>query len=158
MMINVAVVEDEDSAAETLSEYFERYSHEKGAQFHIVRFDNPVNFLTNYKSKYDLVLMDIDLPDMDGMEASRRMREIDNLVTLIFVTNLSQYAVYGYEVNAFDYVVKPVSYFDFALKLERAVKRIENRDLVRIPIPIGNDAGGGNSACYSFGNQVRRSY
>ena len=47
--------------------------------------------------------------------------------TLIFVTNMSQYAVEGYQVDAWDYIVKPVLYYDFALKLERAIDRIKSR-------------------------------
>ena len=138
-MINVAVVEDENSAAELLLSYFNTFTEKKDEQFHIVRFSNPIDFLTGYKPNYDLVLMDIDLPDMNGMDASRKLRAIDKAVTLIFVTNLAQYAVTGYEVDAFDYIVKPVSYYDFAFKLERAVERIKRRDLTKIPITV-NDA------------------
>lgn len=135
-MINVAVVEDENGAAELLLSYFNVFSENKGEKFHIVRFDNPVNFLTNYKPNFDLVLMDIDLPDINGMDTSRRLRKIDKTVTLIFVTNLAQFAVTGYEVDAFDYIVKPVSYYDFSFKLERALERIKSRKLTKIPITV----------------------
>lgn len=138
-MINIAMVEDENSAAELLYSYFDVYTKEKGENFHIIRFDNPINFLTNYNPNYDLVLMDIDLPDINGMDASRRLRKIDKTVSLIFVTNLAQYAITGYEVDALDYIVKPVSYYDFAYKLERALGRIKSRRCIKIPITVEDE-------------------
>lgn len=82
---------------------------------------------------------------MNGMEASFRLRELDDNVTLIFVTNMAQYAVKGYEAQAFYFIVKPVSYFNFSQKLDKAIKRAEsladkeisincNRSIIRIKI------------------------
>lgn len=136
IMINVAIVEDEKNAADLLLSYFNTYTEKKGEKFHVVWFDNPVNFLTYYKPNYDLVLMDIELPDINGMDTSRKLRKIDKTVTLIFVTNMSQFAVTGYEVDAFDYIVKPVSYYDFALKLERALERIKSRTELKIQVVV----------------------
>lgn len=135
-MLNIAIVEDEKKAADILLSYFATYKERTGEQFRAVVFENPILFLTNYSSNYDMVFMDIELPNMNGMEASRKLREIDKTVALIFVTNMSQYAVKGYEVGAFDYIVKPVTYYDFALKLERALESIRSRDMVKILVPV----------------------
>lgn len=61
------------------------------------------------------------------MTASRRLRAPDRDVILIFVTNMANYAVSGYEVDALDFIVKPVSYFPFTVKLERALGRLDGR-------------------------------
>lgn len=61
---------------------------------------------------------------MDGMTAAKKIREMDSKVILIFVTNMIQYAVQGYQVDALDYIVKPVEYFSFTQKLNRAIERI----------------------------------
>ncbi len=71
--------------------------------------------------------MDIEMVGTDGMTASKLLRERDDNVLLIFVTNLSQYALKGYEVHAFDFIVKPINYYNFILKMERAFVEIRHR-------------------------------
>ena len=67
--------------------------------------------------------MDTQMKFMDGMTAAEMIRKRDPEVLIIFITNRSDYAVRGYEVDALDYVVKPVEYFAFSQKLDRAVSR-----------------------------------
>ena len=108
-MINVAIVEDEKQAADRLCSLFCRYERERGEKFRVVVFSDPVTFLANYSPDYELIMMDIDMPDLNGMDAVRKLREADREVMVIFVTNLAQYAVKGYEVDAFDFIVKPAA-------------------------------------------------
>lgn len=124
---NIAIVEDEAAEAEILRSYFDRYSKENGTTFTITHFVSAETFLNRYRPVYDLILMDICLPKTNGMTAAVRLREIDQAVPLIFVTNMAQFAVKGYEVDAFDFVVKPVSYANFALKIRRLLSRLNAR-------------------------------
>jgi DNA-binding LytR/AlgR family response regulator len=90
--------------------------------------------------------MDIQVPGMSGMETAKRIREKDGNVIIVFVTNLSQYAIKGYEVNAFDFILKPIDYNGFSMKLNRILTEyshlhenyyvnIKNKEgVVRIPL------------------------
>lgn len=122
-MFKIAIVEDNGASAEKLRSFLERYAVESDENFDIEIFGDALAFLDSYKRIYDMVFMDIELPFIDGMEAAKRLRVVDQQVILIFVTNMARFAVKGYEVDALDYLVKPVHYGDFELKLRRAVMR-----------------------------------
>lgn len=126
-MINVIIVEDNKSAAESLIENLKRYETENGVTFMIEVEYNVINFLTNYKPKYDCVFMDIQMPLMNGMEASKKLREADSDVPLVFVTNMSNFAVKGYSVGALDFIVKPITYSGFAATIDKLVRFIDDK-------------------------------
>lgn len=124
-MYKVAVVEDNDEAGNILLGYLKEYESHQGSKFNVSRFKDALDFLQTFRNNYDLIFMDIELPDINGMDVVRRIRAEDSKVIVIFVTNMAQYAIKGYEVNAMDFIVKPVSYSAFAMKLDRAVQCIE---------------------------------
>lgn len=136
-MIRVAVIEDDPSSMKQIKDLLDRYQRETQTLVSLICFKNAELFLTDYRSVYDVILMDIDLPGISGMEAASILREHDDRVTLIFVTAFGQYALQGYRVSATDYFVKPIPYTDLKMRLDqvRSIVRMEERT---ISIPIKN--------------------
>ena len=123
-MYRVLIVEDMPAEAEVLKRHLSRYGVEHDLRFDVRVIASALAFVDDRPSA-DLIFMDIDLPGMTGMEAAEHLRAYDESTPLIFVTNLAQFAVQGYAVDALDFVVKPVEYHDFALRMDRAVRVME---------------------------------
>ena len=125
-MIKIAIVEDENDMALDLKKHIETFFNSNNKPFSIDVFDSAIKFLDKYKFGYNLVFMDINLPYMNGMSAAEKLRCEDEEVMIIFVTSLAQYAINGYKVNAFDYILKPVNYYNFSLTLERVLSHLKD--------------------------------
>lgn len=110
------------------------YEKDHDVEFCKKIFDTGEKFLFAFDSDYDIVFMDIQLPDADGMEISRRMRAIDKKVLLVFVTNFAKYAINGYEVGATDFIVKPVEYVFFEVKMNNLIARIPEMTGITISV------------------------
>ncbi|VUX14619.1 MULTISPECIES: LytR/AlgR family response regulator transcription factor [Dorea] len=135
-MFKIAVAEDEDIFAEELRNYFGRFEEESGERFCVTYYKDGDDLVQEYQSQFDLILMDIQMKFMDGMSAAEEIRAVDSKVVIIFITNMTQYAVKGYEVDAMDYILKPVKYFTFSQKLERALSRIKQRREIFMSIAV----------------------
>ena len=136
-MLNICIVEDDPSNTKLLSEYVEKFCKENSIPFHIDSFTDGLVFLASYRPVYNLIFMDIQLPSISGMDAAHRLREIDGHVGIIFVTNLLKYAIHGYEVQAFDYIVKPIHYFDFSVRMKKFLKQVFREDEPTVLLPSG---------------------
>ena len=122
--MRIAVVEDSAREREALMAQVERYCRENGIDARLLPFGDGAEFLEARPEDIDLVLFDIEMARLNGMEAARRLRETDARVQIIFVTFMVQYAIEGYSVDAADFVAKPVSYPGLCAALDRAMRRI----------------------------------
>ena len=130
MSVRVAVIDDVSSERNTMCEYLKRMEADGKQSFAVSCFTCSEEILAEPTGKFDLMIFDIDMPGLNGMEAAKRIRENDRQVVIMFVTNVAQYAINGYEVDAVDYVLKPLSYFDFVMKMNRALNKIaQNEDV-----------------------------
>lgn len=133
-MFRIAIVDDEKEQRELLRAHLQRYEAEYHEEFQLFFFPDAVSFLKDRQTDYDIIFMDIQMPGPDGMTISRKLRARNQTVILIFITNMVQFAVEGYAVDAMDFIVKPVSYYRMASSLTKAKKRLRQERGVRLTI------------------------
>lgn len=119
--MRIAVVDDDANDRSRLKEYIYRYFQGKEDAFEVRQFENGMDFLEQFQGNIDIVFMDIEMPHLDGITTAKKMRLLDRDVILIYITNMAQFAIRGYEVNAIEFMIKPVGYYNFTDKLEKAM-------------------------------------
>ena len=139
-MIKIAIVEDETEHAYTLKSHLLKYATDYKETFSIEIFQNAIVCLEPYRDDYDIVFMDIRMPYMDGISAAHKLRELDKNVLLFFTSSLQQYATQGYDVDAIHYMVKPIGYYEFALKFSKAMDKLEKSNKSKY-ILVSTDLG-----------------
>lgn len=122
MKYKLAIIDDEQKDIDSLINIFSKLKKEKGFDYEIYSFNDSVAFLNNFKkNKYNAIFTDMYMPNLNGIEMCKKIREIDNEILIVLTTNFAKYAIDGYSINAFDFVLKPVN--------EEAIIRVINRFL-----------------------------
>ena len=114
-MLRVAVVEDDEKSRNLLRDMIGRYAGEHQMEIRTDEFADGREIVENYTPDYDILLFD---------------------VVMVFITNMAQYAIKGYEVDALDFILKPVSYETFSMRFTRAAGRVKNREGKRLTISL----------------------
>lgn len=133
-MLRVAVVEDNAAERKRIQDNLLALPE----KMEIDTFVSGMAFAIGEMKNYDIVLMDIDMPGMNGIETAKRLRAVNKSAVLVFVTNMVQFAIAGYEVEALDFIVKPINPYSFALKMKRAICRTAKRSEDELTVRTDN--------------------
>lgn len=133
--MNIAVLEDEEKSAQDITQALSKWGEEEQVPVNVSLFAYGEEFLKTYSSQYDVVFLDIILAGMTGLETAEKLREMDQTVILIFLTNMAQYAIEGYKYSAQDYFVKPVSYYALKMRMDRIRAFLDRERDVNVIIP-----------------------
>lgn len=138
-MMQFAVCEDNTSEAELLKEYIKKWSIIKKENIDIKIYKSAESFLFDYQEKATtaVLLLDIEMPGMNGMELAKKIRQSDKSIQIIFVTGISDYVFEGYSVSAVSYILKPVKEDKLFECLDKAVENINDEE----PYIIVNEEG-----------------
>ncbi|MCD8144888.1 MAG: LytTR family DNA-binding domain-containing protein [Oscillospiraceae bacterium] len=145
MACRVAVCDDSQTDAEYVLELLNQWSEQREVPVQSETFSSAERFLFRYAEDkdWDILLLDIEMGEMDGVTMARQVRRDNETVQIVFLTGYSDYIAEGYEVEALHYLMKPVSrdklfaVLDRALEKQKQNERCLNLDLsgemVRIP-------------------------
>ena len=105
----------------------------------MTRFADGDSLLRDYKASFDLMFLDVEMPGTDGVTVARRLRVVDDQTVLVFTTKMAQYAVEGYDVDAIGYLLKPLNYYAFSIKMRKAEDIVARRRSVTVPLTVGSE-------------------
>lgn len=109
-MLRIAVCDNEREALDKASDIVLRWADEKGIVVDLLQFENGDDLLSqNMVCRMDVVLLDIIMPMLNGMDTARELRKYDSSVTIIFMTSSPEYALESYDVKAGGYLLKPLN-------------------------------------------------
>lgn len=126
--MKIIIVEDEAIVAKQIEMLISTYTKERCEDITVQIYNRVIGFLKDYNFTADLVLFDIQMDVMNGMEAAKELRKKDNEVLIAFITSLSRYAIEGYSVSAIDYVLKPISQQQLFALIDRAKRILIKRE------------------------------
>lgn len=110
MHINVGIVEDDPLYTKELSEKIHQWENQNYCKIQLTAFDSVEAVLSNGFHPFDLLFLDIQLKDGNGVDLAKQMRENNYTGELVFLTSFQEYVFEGYHVHALNYLLKPASY------------------------------------------------
>lgn len=130
MIYRIAIVDDNQTDREFLHAQAQSWAAQKGSSLQAELFASAEEFLFHYAEHkdYDILLLDIEMPGMDGVTMARRIRKENETVQIVFITGYSEYISEGYEVAALHYLMKPVNTEKLRQVLERAVDKLKRNE------------------------------
>lgn len=124
-MYTVGVLEDEQINFTQLQQCMRQYGDENHIEFDMKLFANGHDFLEQDFEQFDIIFLDIQVPGATGLEVAEKIREKNKDVVIFFCTRLTRYAIFGYQVEAMDYIIKPLRYSSMKLRLDKAIRRVQ---------------------------------
>lgn len=134
MQIEIAICDDSAADREYVQSLARRWADTSGHMVHIETFPSAESFLFRYaeKSDFDILLLDIEMGDMDGVSMAKRLRAENDVVQIVFITGYSDYISEGYDVAALHYLMKPLKEEKLFSVLDRATEKLAKNEKVLV--------------------------
>lgn len=130
MNYHVAVCDDSTADRHYIRNMLTEWAAKAGHSVLVAEFSSAEQFLFEYedKSDYDILLLDIEMGDMDGVTMAKKLRQVNETMQIVFVTGYSDYISEGYEVAALHYLMKPVKQEKLFEVLNRAAEKVQKNE------------------------------
>lgn len=125
MYIKISICDDSAAERERISSLVSDWTSTSGTDITLNEYSSAEEFLFSYEDcKPDILLLDVEMPGLNGVELAKKLRAKNRIIQIIFITAYSDYIAEGYEVAALHYLLKPVETEKLFKTLNRAVERV----------------------------------
>ena len=108
-MISIATCEDEKEIQDTIEDYLNNILKNTNIEYEIQKYNSGESLLESNLKDIDILLLDIQMKTINGMDTARKIREFDQNLEIIFMTSFVEFMQEGYEVKAYRYILKPIN-------------------------------------------------
>lgn len=122
-MIHIAICDDEKDFVSYLNKLLNQYAAETGEEIKVTAYYDGMELIEKYDTTIDLIFLDIQMRLVNGLQAAGRIRQMDEKVSIIFLTTLSQYGLEGYKYQATNYIIKPLKYVRLKSEMDGWLKK-----------------------------------
>ncbi len=136
-MVRIAICDDEPFMVQEIADHLSRYMEEKHITSYCTSSFSNGRSLLESDCDFDLIFLDIQMEQPDGMETAKMLRQREKHSLLVFVTVLKECVFDAFEVEAYDYLVKPLNNDHFRRTMDRAIKAVEQRTTKSIIVRRG---------------------
>jgi DNA-binding LytR/AlgR family response regulator len=138
-MLRILLAEDNPVDAESVSNFLKEALGASGTAYQLAVYTNGEQLLEGLTAGVDMVLLDIEMPGIDGLSTARRVRQYDDVVPICFLTRLGSLALEGYEVNAAGFLIKPINYPSFHRTIMRMLHQIRISKASLVAFRVGKE-------------------
>lgn len=126
MLVRAAIVEDETELHDYYGKMIEAWGNARNIRVITTYIENSEEYLFKYdrQNVFDIILLDVCMKDMNGMELAHEIRKSDRNVQIVFLTGNAEYVFEGYEIGAVRYLIKPVDENELAKALDACMEKL----------------------------------
>ena len=139
MLRQIAVCDYEKSMLRQLSQYLTQIQEETGEQFDLYFYSSAEELLAHMPRQVQVILLDISMGELSGMDCAKKLRQEGVEAEIFFITSMTEYALGGYEIHAFAFLEKPVTYGELKKNLSECFARLDKKK--RSVLPVETSAG-----------------
>lgn len=143
MILKIGICDDEVTMITTLTNYLERYQFAHNIDFEISTFTSSSQLLKCYNNTpgvFHILFLDVEMPEINGLELANTIRKLpDRNVHIIFVSSYPKYMKDSFNVQAFQYLTKPVEERAFEQEMQRIIKDITDSMSTKLVIPTATE-------------------
>lgn len=125
-MLNIAICEDDLNQQQIIKALLTEIGYNDSFKIHI--FGSGEDFIKSYEdgNRYSIILLDMQMNDLNGIQTAKVIKQYDSDCLFIIITSIIEYAVDGYSIGAYDFILKPIDKDKFHSVINSAVREWQN--------------------------------
>lgn len=140
MNLRVAICDDEKNDIKILEQHISQFNIQTNYNVISTSYTKPAKLLSQFKKEsYEVVFLDIEMPEINGLNIAKQLRELDENLIIVFTTSYPEYMQESFDVQPFQFLNKPIAYDDIKKVLTNIIKKISKNMNTIIIIDDNNE-------------------